>query len=217
MEKWAEREIEIACKKENPNKKEGEFDYGCACYESALKAFKSLCEDGHSGMSMSITKSILNNLIDGKPLTPIEDTEDVWIYITDEDNGVKLYQSNRMYSLFKGVHTDGKVEYNDVDRVVCVNVHNKYSTYHSGLVSKIINEMYPIVMPYHPHTIKVFCEDFLVDEKEGDFDTVGVFKMTAPFGDADINKFYKLIGNDFEEITREEYNERKKVKIKGGE
>ena len=24
---WAKREVEIACKKENPNRKEGEFDY----------------------------------------------------------------------------------------------------------------------------------------------------------------------------------------------
>ena len=32
-------EVEIACKRENPDRKEGEFDYGCACYESALKAF----------------------------------------------------------------------------------------------------------------------------------------------------------------------------------
>ena len=30
MMDWAKREVEIACKKENPNRKEGEFDYGCA-------------------------------------------------------------------------------------------------------------------------------------------------------------------------------------------
>lgn len=77
---WAKREVELACKRENPNKKPGEFDYGCACYESALKALNSLAEDGHSGFSMSITKQILNRLIDGKPLTPIEDTDDVWNY-----------------------------------------------------------------------------------------------------------------------------------------
>lgn len=43
---WARNEVAIACKKENPNRKEGEFDYGCACYESVLKAFESLTEDG---------------------------------------------------------------------------------------------------------------------------------------------------------------------------
>ena len=45
MLEWAEKEVEIACKKENPDWKPGEFDYGCSCYESALKAFKSLLED----------------------------------------------------------------------------------------------------------------------------------------------------------------------------
>ena len=43
MELWAENEVKVACHRENPDRKEGEFDYGCACYESALKAFKSLC------------------------------------------------------------------------------------------------------------------------------------------------------------------------------
>lgn len=76
MSEWAKREVEIACKKENSDRKEGEFDYGCACYESALKAFNSLLEDGHSGYSIGFTKNILNRLIDGQPLTPIEDTDD---------------------------------------------------------------------------------------------------------------------------------------------
>lgn len=74
---WAKREVEIACNKENPNRKEVEFDYGCACYESALKAFESLCDDGHSGFSIKMTQAILNRLLDGKPLTPIEDTDDI--------------------------------------------------------------------------------------------------------------------------------------------
>ena len=51
MQTWAEKEIEIACKRERADSKveDGELDYGCACYESALKAYKSLIEDGHSG------------------------------------------------------------------------------------------------------------------------------------------------------------------------
>lgn len=61
MLEWAKREVEIACKKENSNRKEGEFDYGCACYESALKAFESLCEDGHLRKSMLM--GLLNTTI----------------------------------------------------------------------------------------------------------------------------------------------------------
>lgn len=71
---WAKNEIAIASKRERGNKPENEWDYGCACYNSALKAFESLLGDGHSGTSISFTKNILNRLIDRKPLTPIEDT-----------------------------------------------------------------------------------------------------------------------------------------------
>lgn len=73
MMDWAKREVEIASKRERGDKPESEWDYGCACYDSALKAFESLCGDGHSGFSIGITKGILNRLIEGKPLTPIED------------------------------------------------------------------------------------------------------------------------------------------------
>lgn len=86
MIEWAENEVKLACERERKvsGTPEGEWDYGCACYESALKAFKSLVKDGHSGMSIGFTKHILNRLIDRKPLSPIEDTEDVW-----EETGFK--------------------------------------------------------------------------------------------------------------------------------
>ena len=44
---WAEREVKLACEKERGKSNNPEdWDYGCACYESALKAYKSLCDDG---------------------------------------------------------------------------------------------------------------------------------------------------------------------------
>lgn len=45
---WAKREVELACKRENSDRKPGEWDYGCACYDSALKALRSLLEDDHT-------------------------------------------------------------------------------------------------------------------------------------------------------------------------
>lgn len=114
---WAKREVELACQKENPNRKDGEFDYGCACYESALKAFESLCEDGHSGLSISQTAAILNRLISGRTLTPIEGTDDEWGPASHYDPGVTSYQCNRMGSLFKEVYSDGTVKYHDNDYV----------------------------------------------------------------------------------------------------
>lgn len=89
MELWAEEEIRIACKRERGNTSENEWDYGVACYESALKAFRSLAEDGHSGMSIGITLDILNKLVKGQALTPIDDVDDVW-----EERGTYLSGAN---------------------------------------------------------------------------------------------------------------------------
>jgi hypothetical protein len=219
MQTWAEKEIEIACKleREASGVKNDDWDYGCACYESALKAYKSLMSDGHSGFSIGLTKHILNRLIDGKPLTPIEDTEDVWDDIIDrnDEEGYICFQCRRMSSLFKYVYADGTVEYKDVNRYYCVNINNTEVAYYSGLVQRIIDEMFPITMPYFPgKPIKVYCEDFLTDRKNGDFDTVGIFYAIKPDGEKiEINRFFKESEDGWDEIDEVEYNERKAIKL----
>lgn len=185
MKEWAESEIAIACKRERGDAPEGEWDYGCACYESAYKAFLSLLEDEHSGMSIGFTKAILNRLIDGKPLTPIEDTPDVWNEVGDNQ-----YQCKRMSSLFKDVSGE-EITYNDVNRFICIGEDG--ISYHSGLVSRVMREKYPVTMPYYPpdKPYVVRCEDFLVDPKNGDFDTVGIYYMKTPEGDiVHINRYF---------------------------
>ena len=118
MSEWAQKEIELAIESEKKaSEGTNEWEYGVACYESAMKAYKALLADNHSGMSIQITKNILNRLIDGKCLTPIEDTPDVWNEIMESADGSKRYQCKRMSSLFKKVAADGTVTYSDVDRV----------------------------------------------------------------------------------------------------
>ena len=213
---WAKKEVEIACKRENPDRKDGEWDYGCACYESALKAYESLCNDGHSGYSFGLTKNILIRLMDGNPLTPIEDTEDIWnICHTDED-GTTTYQCSRKSALFKKVHKDGTVDYSDVDRFYCKDIETG-STYSSGLVTKVINEMCPITMPYMPERPwKVNCMDLLVDKKNGDFDTAAIFSLEKNNEVIQINRFFKCddgIDEDWVEISAEEFEIRKMNRI----
>lgn len=215
---WAKREVEIACKKENPNRKEGEFDCGCACYESALKAFESLCEDGHSGFSIKMTQAILNRLLNVEPLTPIEDTDDIWNECSRSKDGPEVYQCSRMSSLFKYVYADGTIKYNDINRVCCVNINDPSTTYILGLVSEIINEMFPITMPYMPgKPFRVYCEDFLTDKKNGDFDTVGIYyALKEENGEQkriEINRFFREGEPDesgkWIEISVEEYEKRR--------
>ena len=221
---WAEKEIDIACKhyREASGVKGGYIDnddwvYACACYESALKAYKSLIEDGHSGFSIRLTKQILNRLIDCKPLTPIEDTDDIWSDISEylPEEGRRSYQCKRMSSLFKYVYADGTVEYKDIDRYYCIDINNTEVTYYSGLVQRIIDEMFPITMPYFPgKPIKVYCENFLTDRKNGDFDTVGIFYAIKPDGEKiEINRFFKESEDGWDEIDEVEYNERKAIKL----
>lgn len=214
MIEWAKKEIDIACKKERSVGENGEeWDYGCACYESALKAFINLCEDGHSGFSIKMTQNILNRLIDGKPLTPIEDTDDVWNEITDFEDG-KQYQCKRMSSLFKDVDGNDNVTYSDIDRAVCVDIHND-NTYYSGFVCKIIDKMFPITMPYIPYSksIKVYCEDLLTDPKNGDFDSIGILYISKPdeMDMIDVYRYFKESDGHWEEIDKDEWTKRREL------
>lgn len=162
MELWVENEVRIACEHERKasGTKEEEQDYGCACFESALKAYRSLLEDGHSGFSIGMTKYILVRMIEGKPLTPIVDTEDVWSDARDRSGHrgeVVNYQCKRMSSLFKYVYADGTVKYRDVDRFCGINLDNPNASYHSGLIDRVMEEKFPITMPYFPEPIFVFA------------------------------------------------------------
>lgn len=212
MTEWAENEVRIACERERAESKtpEGEWDYGCACYESALKAYKCLMEDGHSGMSFSITRQILNRLMRGQPLTPIEDTEDVWNCIIDREDGFKEYQCKRMSSLFKRVYPNGKVTYHDNDRYYAVYSDDPNVSWHNRLVRDIVDEMFPITMPYvSGDPIKVVCEEFLVDPKNGDYDTIGVLYAMKDGEKIEINRFFAERGREMVEIQESEYKFRK--------
>lgn len=192
MTDWAKREIELACKREREASgvKDDEWDYGCACYKSALKAFNCLMEDGHSGMSIGFTKSILVRLIEGKPLSPITEDEESW-GTECHKGGCVSYQCKRMSSLFKDVYPDGRIEYHDIDRFRCIDISSGVS-YHSGLVDRIMGEQFPIVMPYSGEMWKVYCSDCLTDPKNGDFDTMAIHYAIDPTGERyEIYRYFK--------------------------
>ena len=160
MKKWAEREVEIACKRENPNWDGKSFDYGCSCYQSALKAYNSLCEDGHSGMSWSITANILNRLMQNLPLTPISEND----FKDVKPEYGKIQFCPRMSSLTRETDEEGNVKYSNSERVIFIDENN--NTWHSQTATQIVDEMFPIILPYYPtrQKYRVFGYDFVVDE-----------------------------------------------------
>ena len=174
---------------------------------------ESLAEDGHSGFSIGITKNILNRLIDLKPLTPIEDTDDIWNKVCDR-NGFTEFQCKRTSSLFKKVHAYGSVTYTDVGRYFCVNIYDPDDTYTSGIVTQLLDELYPIEMPYMPasNKFKVYCEEFLTDRKNGDFDTVGVIYLIKPDGEkVDVGRYFGELDGKMRRISKEVYENRRKM------
>lgn len=213
MELWAEEEIRIACERERGGASEDEWDYGVACYESALKAFRSLLEDEHSGMSIGFTLGILNRLVKGQPLTPIEDTDDAWIKRGryPYENDYITYQCKRMSSLFKHVYTDGHIEYSDVNRFSCRTLDSS-AWWHNGHVSKIANEYFPIKMPYVPHTYNVICQEFLTDRKNGDFDTMAILYIYNSAGERkEVNRYFAETEEGWREIDLSEYEQRRQM------
>lgn len=207
MKDWAELEVEIATKNSD--------EYTKGCYESALKAYKSLCADGHSGCSFSITSNILKRLLDNKPLSPINETDfPDEPYFTDK-NGVKHFQCYRKGGLFKREYHDGTIKYNDIDRYYGYEIENTKITYSSGLIGDIVNEMFPIEMPYNANkTYAVATDTFLLNKQNGSFDHKAVLFIKDEEGNKyDVNKFFKEENDKFVEISKEEFYENKLNRI----
>jgi len=212
---WAEKECRIACKKENPDYDfdSNEFDYGCCCYKSALKAYKSLCEDNHSGASFSFTKDILIRLMDGQPLTPITDNDFPKVEYDPEDEWLKRRQLKssiqcpRMSSLFREETLDGNVSYHDIDRAYYINIEDPSDTYMTW--TGFIDDMFPITMPYMPETgkYKIYAQSFLTDKNKGDFDTRGILYVITPSGEkVDVGIYqHEEDSHKWVDITKEEY------------
>lgn len=206
MIEWAEREVAIVCKEECKDK---ELDnYANGCYKSALKAFKSLCDDGHSGMSIGFTLNILNQLVKGKPLTPINGTDEEWEAV--ERGGMRVtYQNKRYFGFFKEIYADGKAVYKDMNRTI-VYYDGEETGFHNGHASKIVDELYPITLPYMPTgtPYKVYCNCF--ENPWGDEEVREYTHLINPKSEREeLNKYYIMSSKETKEITKEEFEKKK--------
>ena len=210
---WAEREVKIAIAHERKSGEGIGFEYAKGCYESALKAFRSLCEDEHSGMSFSITADILRRLIKRQPLTPIEDSDEEWTEAWISDDGIKHYQHKRLSSLFKDVDPEGKASYNDNGAYICIDEETNIP-YHGGGAWEVFRNYYKISFPYSPplEPYKIITREYLTDRKNGDFDTKEYVFIVTPDGkQIPVYRFFKEFNNEWKEIKFEEFLERMKL------
>ena len=213
---WAKREVELA---KNEALKSGSDNcsthYICECLNSALKAFNSLREDGHSGASMEQTLMFLQRLVRGFPLTPI-DEDTTWVKSNVSESGTITYQCARMTSLFKDVDREGNITYSDVHRVVCVNKDDLQApVWYNGFVSKIVNSIYPIKFPYYTSSdpIIAYVSEHTTSVTEN-FDTMCIDSVKLNSGETvEVKRFFKEDPNinSWVEIDEEEYNRRVEI------
>lgn len=214
-EQWAENEIRL--KKEFEGKDAGGWGpYVNGCLDSALKAYKSLCEDGHSGMSFSITRSILEMLMHDIPLTPIEDVPESWgdSYGMGEKNKIAHFQCVRRSSLFKEIDENGNVSYHDIDNDVLDEV--KLADGHScslgsGRTRKILAKYcpealeikFPYCPPRYPWRVKV-TEELKDTGKDRDFIYLS-YILCPNFERIHVDKYIYFDSNyDMHEATEED-------------
>lgn len=213
--KWAKREIEL---KEKSIPKE-ELNNA---YKNAFQAYCNVIEIFQKDPNyFYLSIGVLQELLFGECLTPIEDNDEDWTTIggIDSDGFNKvIYQSNRRPSLKKHVNINQpekiKTLYIDDKRAICFDVNTKAS-YTGGIGFKVLNEMLPITMPYKPdiNKIIIYTEDFkYYNDSNGDADTFGVLYFQMPKGE--LKKVYRFFKNDPKtnniiEIDKAEYFARK--------
>lgn len=197
-EQWAKNEVAIAMDKErkaaDKDKDKGiGVGYANACYQSALKAYHCMCEDGHSGMSWSITANILIRLLREAPLTAIEEDEDCWSG-KDSLNGDQ--QCLRRFSLFRKKQPDGTYSYHDIDLVCTCYVENDHFCTCTSKKGDDIAEKFfgPLIkFPYYPspdrYQVRMIEFDHLCDEHGNE--VCYVISAKSPYGETKtIHDFY---------------------------
>jgi len=217
---WARREIDLLIKMES------DPGYAPECAESAFRAYRSLCADGHSGVSIQLVKKILDDLIDLKPLTPLTGEDDEWSLIDDgfvDGRRHGIFQNRRYGSLFKSIYPDGTVKYSDVDRFVCVDMDNPRNRFYNSFMaekageaeSKVAKIEFPYTPPRRP--IEIWCEQLLADYANGSYYTIRLDSLrytdpeTGLHVQDGIDRCFKDDGTKMVEIPRSEWDERKAI------
>lgn len=209
---WAKNEVKLA-KKQNPD--------NVKYYEAAFAAYCKVFEISYNFNLQypGIAKSIFLQLFNDMPLTSIPGHEDDWTIVDgfdpgseDEGSSYTIYQCKRRESLFKKVihatEHDEIVKYSDSKRYICVGI-NDGQIYTGGIGEMILDEMYPISMPYMPAgKFRVYIDEFKSQNDENEVIITGVLYIRTPEGVMKpVYRYFKQDSktNDITEIEKNEY------------
>lgn len=205
---WAENEVKLALNQHNEDGFVSVDDVHAASFELFCK-FCDLTEK-MSEKDVAKARFILNQLLDGNPLTPIHDTEDEWnkYVVQPKENGedVEYYISKRRPTLIKKIATNvygvTTIEIADTEQFQIIDINSPGKpNVRDHIVHALVMGCFPIVFPYKPTgKIKIYIERF--------DDCIGVLYFRLPDGQMrKIMRFFQVDEYDVrEELTRHEYN-----------
>lgn len=212
MKDWAISELKRAGY--HPEASDKDASYGDMCAQAALELFDLLLKQDHSGASIGFTMQILNRLVERKPLVPLTGEDDEWSEL--EVINSQFYQHNKRYHALSKKISDGTIKFTDHDRVSCYNAilpeDGSKVYWGSGLVTRLIDDLYPITFPYMPNKLYVAVEEILSDSKNGDFDTICIHDVQ--FSDGSKVKLCRYFGefeDGWKELTEDEWRLRKQA------
>lgn len=105
LKKHAERELKLAG---FYNK---DSNYGGMIPEAVMELMEVFAKQGHSGGSAPIVANLFKKLAMYENLTPLTGNDDEWNDISETQSGRKVWQNNRVSSVFKD--EDGRAYYLD--------------------------------------------------------------------------------------------------------
>lgn len=150
-------------------------------YSSALGAYAAVLQDNHSGSSWKITHSVIHRMLSELALTPVRDED--FVSLDDEEPAT----TSRQYGLFKRLELDGSVTYTDIHRVEGVYL-DTGEHFTSGLVRAVVDEMFPIKLPYYaPGTpyrvyVRTYCDKGYPNDHH-DFNREWLSHVVTPSGE----------------------------------
>lgn len=210
MTDWAEREVEIVI--DNLKKsiiEDDDFRYSETAYNKALELYKHIMQLWHNECSFHAVTYILKKLMNGIPLSPIKGEEGEWNCFPMWKKEIQVYQNIRLYSLFKEVSNNGEIKYTDTSRVVGIDIETSEKTLFNGLLN-VIDEIFPITMPYEPKEEKFKC--FVKKYKEPNGHDIGYqyLNVITPEGkNIKINKYFDIkVDSELKEVSETEFKKK---------
>lgn len=223
LKKWAQEELRIAIETEEKSQGENsEKDTKRAndilkALETAEGCYEVILD---SRAPRSLVSQMLSQLMNGQPLSPIYDTDDIWELDENQpEYGIK-YVCKRLPTLTKLVTKDEggeeKVEYNDLGRYYCFDLAHSNRPFTGGLGGAVLNALEPITFPYYPiGKYSIFTERLRAyqDISEDDVDTIGILRIRYPTSQIfTVEKYFKLTPDKekWVETDRADYQARRR-------